>query len=389
MAAPPPEEGLTLERLGAEPVAFFDPHFHIWDIPGGVHCATTLAAPGAGHPSYTMRDYEAAVAAGCAANPWVQHVGGVFVEALAKSPAAECRWATEAMARQLAESRASDDGQPPKRYGLCARVDFSHNPASAMCAAHDAMNAATVDGAAVTEGTVPFVGLRHIVNFRPSWPHVEKELLTDATWRANVDEVLALMKAAPPGGAPSVFEVHCNPHQIPAAVDLVKAHPTVRFVLNHLGVLALGEEDDAQRAKVFDQWRSAVEAFAAASDRTYVKISAPEYATPAWETDPWVAKMIATVVAAFGAKRLMLATNLPVSADFLLVGDHAPKASAGGGNGSPEAETAAFNRGAPPAALFRWCGTALLAALGGDVDGLRAAMGGTALEAYGFAGASQ
>ena len=72
---------------GAAPVDFFDPHFHIWCVPSGVHSAATLGAPAEAFPSYSLADYQAAVAVGVAANPWVRHVGGVFVEALpAASP---------------------------------------------------------------------------------------------------------------------------------------------------------------------------------------------------------------------------------------------------------------------------------------------------------------
>jgi predicted TIM-barrel fold metal-dependent hydrolase len=321
-------------------VDFFDPHFHIWDVEN-IHSPLTLGGPAKAFPRYTLEQYESHMRAPEAITAGIHFVGGMFVEALPNDErgADELAWVSKEVAAYSSQqkepnfSTANDAPQnetPAKRqpiYGLVGRVNLLHPSAEENLRRYQSMGVRAV---------------RHIINHEPSWPFVSHDALKDEKWLTAFNTLL-------PKYGITVFDLHCNPHQLPSAVQVVAQHPTIIFVLNHLGC--------KRQADRFEEWKSAVEALAS-HPNSRVKLSHPCYTDP----EGWAKKgtevepMLRVLLKAFGVRRCMVASNYPVS----------------------------LVDGCPPGPWFHWLDT-VVRPLAEEVEpnGFRQIMSLTAMETYG------
>ena len=248
---------------------FFDPHFHLWDVEG-VHTAENLGQCAVKYPRYTLSQYEEHMNQSA---PWLQHVGGVHVEALPRNEAAveEVLWVQKCIA---SNKRGT--------YSCGAHINLLLPQAEDTLRQLQAMGVKSV---------------RQILNFEPSWPYVTCDLTQCKEWV----ERLGLLTAC----GIAVFELHCNFHQLQRAALIAVRYPDVTFVLNHLG--------SRKCSDAFDEWQNGVAALAALPN-VVVKISHVEYCDPVgWETNPEVGAMVHDVLRLFGTSRCMVASNFPVS----------------------------------------------------------------------------
>ena len=119
------------------------------------------------------------------------------------------------------------------------------------------------------------------------------------------------------------FDTAVFHHQLPQLARLAADHPNLQFVLNHLGMPYLLDVDDADRAGVFSQWRSAL-ATVAAQPNVACKIGGLGQVFFGFDFDgredpvgflelaaAW-RPYVETAVEAFGAERCMMESNFPV-----------------------------------------------------------------------------
>ena len=270
---------------------FFDPHFHIWDV-SGVHSADILGKPSHIHPRYTLDEYEAQVSEHA---PWLDLVGGCFVEALPNGDdsVAELEWIQRQFADYVLLHKA------PKIYCVVARINLvAPDVKDVLTKVTNAQRLTTGLGEDKAGGG-RVRGVRQILNHNPSWPFVDRDLLEDESFLSS----FALLEEY----GITVFELHVNPHQlINAATRLVARYPSVMFVLNHMGCLRGGIDD-------FDSWREGVSQLAALPNVS-VKLSGFEYPDPqSWATAPLVRRMADVLIELFGSRRCMVASNFPVT----------------------------------------------------------------------------
>lgn len=138
------------------------------------------------------------------------------------------------------------------------------------------------------------VGIRHLVQDEP-----------DDAWLLRRDAQAGI---AAVGAAGLAYDLLVKPPQLPAAVETVRAHPAVRFVLDHLGKpgIAAGTSPDA------GPWAEHLAALAAAPN-TAAKLSG--LVTEAdWSS--WSAAQLAPfahrALELFGPERLMFGSDWPV-----------------------------------------------------------------------------
>ncbi|CAM3627468.1 amidohydrolase [Occultella aeris] len=139
-----------------------------------------------------------------------------------------------------------------------------------------------------------FVGVRNLTHDRP-----------DPDWILGADQrrSLALLEAA---GVPLDY-VAVLPRHLENLVTLAGAHPGLTIVLDHLGKPPVGLDDD------FRRWADQL-AGVAALPNVVAKVSGIYRADlPEAVTAEQLAAVLATALAAFGADRLMLGSDWPVS----------------------------------------------------------------------------
>jgi L-fuconolactonase len=102
------------------------------------------------------------------------------------------------------------------------------------------------------------------------------------------------------------FDLCLYHHQLPAAIELVRAIPEVSFILDHLGKPSI-------RSGVLDPWRDQIRRLAA-MDNVTCKVSgmATEADWGAWRPED-LRPYLEVVVEAFGWGRLMFGSDWPVS----------------------------------------------------------------------------
>jgi predicted TIM-barrel fold metal-dependent hydrolase len=287
----------------AATVAFWDPHFHIWDVTrtedpnDQLHDPDILFAP-EGEPDYTVLRYESEFTVGGFA-PAFKHTGGAFVEAISACFPAEsgealnakcAREAEWASLRLLCESTAAR-GKTYVVVGSCCL---------------EAKNAKeTLQRLIDTKGVV---GIRQILNKDPSWPRNKDRpnLLEDDAWRSGFAALASTGRLR--------FDCQCNPSQFAAAAALFAQYPDTTIVLNHLGCftaenLAAGEGDDGSES----YWGGL--ACLARLPQVHVKLSMLCYAHKNWDVDEGRAKVFAAVrrvCEMFGEDRVFFASNYPV-----------------------------------------------------------------------------
>jgi predicted TIM-barrel fold metal-dependent hydrolase len=237
---------------------------------------------------YSFSDYEADVSEHA---PWLRHIGGCIVEALpAKDDTlAELGWIQEQLKQHAAHGSS-------RVYCTVARINLMQD-----LSLPDLLNRMlSMSGLSSGAGCSGVVGVRQILNFEPSWPFVQSNLLKDNAFLENFD-VLRSHHV-------KVFELHVNPHQLrEAAQCLVRRYSSVTFVLNHMGCLRGNNVDS------FDTWYQDVAALSRCPN-VFVKLSGFEYSDPEnWSTSALVRNTIHSLVSLFGTARCMIATNFPVT----------------------------------------------------------------------------
>jgi predicted TIM-barrel fold metal-dependent hydrolase len=153
------------------------------------------------------------------------------------------------------------------------------------------------------------VGVRHILNFEPSWPNVKENLLQSPAFRAGFAKLAGLGLS---------FDLQVNPHQLEAAAELARAFPSVPVCLNHLGCLKLsgdGTDQGTEDTAAIAVWRAGMAALAKVPT-CHVKLSMLPYVLKGFEKDAAKAQLLRSLVLEtielFGAERCMFASNYPV-----------------------------------------------------------------------------
>ncbi|MCA9877344.1 MAG: amidohydrolase family protein [Thermomicrobiales bacterium] len=148
------------------------------------------------------------------------------------------------------------------------------------------------------------VGIRHMVHDEP-----------DDEWLLRPDVQRGLQAVAHAGLA---YDLLLRPRELPAALEVVKAHPHLRFVVDHLAKpeIAAGE---------IVEWTQRINPF---RDQTHVWCKLSGMVTEAnWTswTPEDLRPYVATALDVFGIERVMFGSDWPVS---LLAADYAQVKSA-------------------------------------------------------------
>lgn len=140
-------------------------------------------------------------------------------------------------------------------------------------------------------GGAALAGIRHQVQDEP-----------DPQWLCRRDVRRGLAAVA---DFDLAYDLLVRPHQLPAAIDTVKAMPALRFVLDHAG-----KPDIA--GGVLDPWRRTIRTLAASSN-VAVKLSGllTQSDPAAWTVDQ-LRPYAETLLDAFGADRVMFGSDWPV-----------------------------------------------------------------------------
>lgn len=205
----------------------------------------------------------------------------------------------------VADLRTAVAGTPVERVVLVQVINDAGETADFLAAADGADLVAGVIGWAdladpafrdVLAGLTaagPLVGVRH-------------QALTEADpagWLASpaVCRGLAVLDRA---GLP--FDLMLRPEHLGAAVAVVRSHPSLRFVLDHLGKPPIA-------AGALEPWASALRALAAEPNVSCKLSGVQTIAAPDW-TQADLRPFIGTALDAFGAGRLLFGSDWPVSA---------------------------------------------------------------------------
>ena len=155
----------------------------------------------------------------------------------------------------------------------------------------DAAVADTLAGLASGEGGSRLVGIRHQVHDEP-----------DPDWlrRPDVNRGVAAV-----GAAGLVYDLLVRPRELPAALDTVRAHPDVAFVIDHLAKppIAAGE---------LEPWLSLMRSFGAL-DNVACKLSGlvTEADWANWRPAD-LQPFVDTAIEIFGPDRLMFGSDWPI-----------------------------------------------------------------------------
>lgn len=135
------------------------------------------------------------------------------------------------------------------------------------------------------------VGVRHVVQAEP-----DDRFMDRADFRRGI-EVLARFDLA--------YDILIFPRQLPAAIDLVKAFPRQRFVLDHIAKPPIAEG-------LLEPWRTQMRALAT-HENVLCKVSGmvTEARWRGWHAEDF-RPYLEAVLEAFGAGRLMVGSDWPV-----------------------------------------------------------------------------
>lgn len=286
--------GFVAGATPPEPIEFFDPHFHIWDLAtpategsgfplASGHDAAILFNPN-GKPLYDAADYESDFAE---VTQSIRHVGGAWLEAAsvchvdldsadpkyAAACLAEAKWS----AARLATAKGT--------YVLVPTMPLETANTAELLA-----SLAAIDGVR---------GIRQIVNHQPDWPRNKKlgDLLDSPAWQAGFAELSKVGFS---------FDLQLNPPQYLKAAAVIAANPTTTVIINHLGCPTL--EDLTERA---ESYFAGMEALAAAGN-VYIKISMLCYLTKEWDTSQVAIDAVHRIIKIFGPTKCFFASNYPV-----------------------------------------------------------------------------
>ena len=150
-------------------------------------------------------------------------------------------------------------------------------------------------------------GVRMILNHHPdnptlTWPQVESgDLMRAGAFRESL-ALLAERRLA--------FDLSCHPHQVHDAVAVLAQVPDLRVVINHLGFLHDGGDEQHE-----DLWRRSLQELASLPNSS-MKLSMLWLASAGYHTDTdktdRMGDYVAETIDTFGCDRCMFASNYPV-----------------------------------------------------------------------------
>lgn len=179
------------------------------------------------------------------------------------------------------QSIADGGGSEGMPHAILAYADFSKDNIEAVLDAHIAY--------------LNLRGIRQMVHEAVLDP-AKPDLLADAKWREKV----GLCKKHNLS-----FELQVYWQQMENAVDLVKSHPDVTFVLTHTGLPARQDDDEYMLA-----WRSAIKRLAELPNLN-CKLSGFGMFDRSW-TSASIQAVIIPVIDSFGVERCFFGSNFPV-----------------------------------------------------------------------------
>jgi len=291
----------------------FDPHFHIWAVKGDAqsgHDVKILAT------NYLVTDYERDMDS--IAEHGFKHTGGVFLEAMSV-----CFVDTKG------EDMADKYLEEQKYAATQLRGEEKRQYVLVVAASLEAPNAREVlQALAKDNGTV---GIRQILNHEPSWPRNANlgNLLDNDQWRKGYS-LLQEVKFS--------FDCQLNPNQYAAAAAFFAEHPSTPVIIDHLGCPLLPSLQEADDGEFWGGMKAL-----AALPHTYMKLSMICYANKDWASNKGVVDAIHRIIALFGPKRCMFASNFPPDkGDEKTVGNLYAKFKTIAATYSPEEQTYLF-----------------------------------------------
>jgi predicted TIM-barrel fold metal-dependent hydrolase len=255
-------------------VRVVDPHIHLWDTRRV--SLPWLARPA---PAYSgdnrLLPQCHDVAAFLSSAGAIEVAMSVNIEANPADPLAEAHWL-----QSLADEPANK-GHP---HGIVACADLSRADTPVLL---ERLNE-----------TRNLRGIRQILNVHPDprYDYVGRHYMQEPLWREN------LKRLARYGWS---FDLQIYPSQASLAIEVIRDHPDITFIVNHCGMFV-----NRNHASGWREWRDSLHAVADC-ENTALKLSGLAMFDHQWTVEslrPYVLEGIA----AFGESRCMFASNFPI-----------------------------------------------------------------------------
>lgn len=251
-----------------------DPHVHLWDT-------QRVALPWLANPIETYSGDNRLLPQRHDVADLLRNAGridvqmSVHVEANPADPLAEAQWL---------QSLADDPVNRGHPQGIVAGADLSLDTAPELLE---------------RLSRVPNVrGVRQILNVHrdPRYDYVGRHFLREARWRAN------LRRLAQYGWS---FDLQIYPAQASLAVEVIRDHPDITFIVNHAGMFV-----DRNHVAGWREWRDGLSDLAAC-DNVAIKLSGLAMFDHCWTLESLRPYVLETI-AAFDVPRCMFASNFPI-----------------------------------------------------------------------------
>jgi predicted TIM-barrel fold metal-dependent hydrolase len=251
-----------------------DPHVHFWDA--GQLRYPWLEKPGvaySGDNRLLPRRHAVEEFLGSATG--IDVLMSVHVEANPGDSLAEVQWL-----QKLADEPVNC-GHP---HGIVAYADLSRSDAPSL-----------LERLAACRNVR---GIRQILNVHadPRYDYVRRHYLEEAQWSQHLRELARYGWS---------FDLQIYPHQVPAALKVIRRSEDIQFILNHTGMFV-----DRDRVDGWREWRAALRELAACGN-TAVKISGLAMFDHDWSVESF-RPYVLEAIDAFGAARCMFASNFPI-----------------------------------------------------------------------------
>jgi predicted TIM-barrel fold metal-dependent hydrolase len=144
-------------------------------------------------------------------------------------------------------------------------------------------------------------GIRQIVNWHvdPLRSYTPRDLTLDDDWWRGFGRL---------GHYGLSFDLQCYASQMAGLAPLIRRHPEVPVIINHLGMPIISEREGMAR------WRHGIRALAACPNM-FIKLSGLGFVDPRW-TFEQVAPVLREVIDVFGVNRCMFASDSPTDKLF-------------------------------------------------------------------------
>jgi predicted TIM-barrel fold metal-dependent hydrolase len=251
-----------------------DPHIHLWDTARLKY--GWLANPGVAFSGDNrLLPQRHAVADFLLAAGEIEVLQSVNVEANPDDGVAEARWL---------QSLADDPVNRGHPHGIVAGADL-----------------AAPDAPDILEQLSAFPnlrGIRQILNRHPDprYNYVSRDYLLEPRWREN------LAGLARRGWS---FDLQLYAAQVPAAIEVIAAHPDILFIVNHAGMLV-----DHTDVRARQEWSTGLRALAQ-HHNVALKISGLVMFDHHWSIDSLRPRVL-EALDCFGGERCMFASNFPI-----------------------------------------------------------------------------